>query len=708
MGSLAQEFENSYNPVGVWGLPAGGPNGTPHASIEDAEEREREGSLMTSYTLENVFILTVFQLLVAGLILCSTCASLYLQKEPSVRKILKLLVLAFTLYSTHFFLEAGVHYRNLSVSTPAALSREWGFLADSTEMLAFVCLALAYLPSKLAEKLEGKLRWVVPARMLLLVTCFYSLQQWQMDVYGRAVVTSLLNGALLAGVALAHLRARGRKGLFPEAPLYILALAQFLHVAMQEPATPEWLWIAQQAATLVGLGLFAVVADARTRNLQVRFFLRLNLTFVALATLLILTVAETERREYLSLAENHAEGLSEFLRGHVIYFHRRGVKPAEILSNPEIIRRITADFGYLADLRRVRIRFEDWHMEMELHEDWTISQEVHYGPVASRAPRPGERGRVVTLPPVPIRYNETSIGQIELDQGLRTINLRVARQMRIIFLTFTVAVFIAALLFGLTVQRANKTIQTQFEELEKTHTQLAHVERLATVGQLAGGLAHEINNPAGIIITTSEFALRQMEKDGSNVGLREDFEAVRRQARRISNIVSSLLTFSRPTLLQKRLVDVNEVLRPCLDFLAPRFREQRIQLEQRLGENLPRITADPDRLEQVFVNLLNNAADAMPQGGTITVESSSVRERGQHVVLSFADTGCGIPEDQIPKIFDPFFTTKPKGKGTGLGLSVSYGIIRDHGGKIEVESQPNHGTVFQVRLPSEETRHEGL
>ena len=117
---------------------------------------------MTSYTLENVFILTVFQLLVAGLILCSTCASLYLQKEPSVRKILKLLVLAFILYSTHFFLEAGVHYRNLSSSTPAPLSREWGFLADATEMLAFVCLALAYLPSRLAEKQREEFRWVIP------------------------------------------------------------------------------------------------------------------------------------------------------------------------------------------------------------------------------------------------------------------------------------------------------------------------------------------------------------------------------------------------------------------------------------------------------------------------------------------------------------------------------------------------------------------
>ena len=663
---------------------------------------------MISLTLENVFILTVFQLLVAGLILCSTGAALYLQKDPSVRKILKLLTLAFFLYSAHFLLEAGVHYRNLISPSSATLARGWNFLAHAIETAAFLSLGLAYLPQGVLRKLGGQFRWIPLAALGLLIASLYSVQQWQMETYGRAIFTSLFNGIYLAGVALLHLRARGRKGLFSESPLYVLSLVQIAQATMQINGTGERLWLFEEAAALVGLGLFAIVVDSRIRNLQVRFFLRLNLTFVVLASLLILIVAETERREYLRVAENHAEDLSEFLRGHLIHFHNRGLEPAAILSSPEIIRRITADFGRLADLQRVRISFEDWHMEMEIREDWTINHEVGPGGLGRRAWHPEERGRVATLTPVPVVSNGKELGRIELDQGLRTINTRVAQQMRFIFLTFTIGVFIAAMLFGLTVQRANKTIQSQFEELEQTHTQLANVERLATVGQLAGGLAHEINNPAGIIVTTSDYALRQLETLGLQDSFREDLEAIRRQARRISNIVTGLLTFARPTLLQRRVMDVNAVLRQCLALLSPRFHEQQIRLEHRLAEELPSISGDPDRLEQVFVNLLNNAADAMPQGGTITVESACDLAEGHSVIVSVADTGCGIPEEHRPRIFDPFFSTKPKGQGTGLGLSVSYGIVRDHGGKIEVESQPQRGTVFRVRLPSEESYRESL
>lgn len=663
---------------------------------------------MISLTLENAFILTVFQLLVAGLILCSTGASLYLQKDPSARKVLRLITLAFLLYSAHFLLEAGIHYHELSSPATAVLPRVWNSLADALESATFICLGLAYLPQRLTQNLYRRSRWIPLAVLGLSIESFASYQQWNRETYGSAISTSLLNGILLTGVAFLHLRERGRKGLFSESPLYVLSLVQMLQAATQRAGISERLWLFEQAATLIGLGLFAIVLDSRSRNLQVRFFLRLNLTFVVLASLLILIVAETERREYLHVAESHTEDLSEFLRGHLLYFHHQGKETAAILSSPEIIRRITADFGRLPDLRRVRINFEGWSMDMGIREDWSISHEVHAGKLEERTLPPEERGRVAALTPVPIIDDGRNLGQIELEQGLRTINARVAQQMKFIFLTFTIAVFIAAVLFGLTVQRANKTIQSQFEELEKTHGQLAHVERLATVGQLAGGLAHEINNPAGIIVTTSEYALRQLDNAGPKENIRGDLEAIRRQARRISNIVNGLLTFSRPMLLQKRLTDVNAVLRQCLGLLAPRFREQHIQLEQQLSEPLPRINADPDRLEQVFVNLLNNAADAMPQGGTIWVESAFRLDDGHAITVSMGDTGCGIPEENLQRIFDPFFSTKPKGQGTGLGLSVSYGVIRDHGGKIGVESQPNRGTLFQIQLPIKEAPHESL
>lgn len=663
---------------------------------------------MISLTLENAFILTVFQLLVAGLILCNTGASLYLQKGASGRKTLKLITLAFLLYSAHFLLEAGVRYHDLSLPVPVTLPRGWNFLAHALESAAFICLGLAYLPQGIARRLNRRSRWLPLATLGLAIESFASFQQWKMETYGPAIAPSLLNGILLTGFGLLHLRERGRKGLFSESPLFVLSLVQILHATAQKAGAPERFWLFEQAATLIGLGLFAVLVDSRSRNLQVRLFLRLNLTFVVLASLLILIVAGAARHEYLRVAENHAEDLSEFLRGHLLYYHHRGMQPAAILSSPEIIRRITADFGRLSDLRRVRIDFEDWHMEMELREDWTVNHEVRSGTLGKHTLRPEERGRVATLTPVPIIDNGRVLGQIELDQGLRAINGRVGQQMKLIFLTFTIAVFIAAMLFGLTVQQANKTIQSQLEELEKTDAQLAHVERLAAVGELAGGLAHEINNPAGIIVATSEYALRQLESGRLNESFKGDLEAICRQARRISNIVSGLLTFSRPTLLQKRLTDVNDVLRQSLDLLAPRCREQRIRLERKLGEVLPQINADPDRLEQVFINLLNNAADAMPNGGTISVESASPLDDGHCVIVTVADTGCGIPEENLQCIFDPFFSTKARGRGTGLGLSVSYGIIRDHGGKIGVHSGLNRGTVFQIQLPIQEAHRDSL
>ena len=340
-------------------------------------------------------------------------------------------------------------------------------------------------------------------------------------------------------------------------------------------------------------------------------------------------------------------------------------------------------------------------MEMSHREDWTVSHDMYPNGAYPLAQRLEEQGRVATLTPVPVFYGGQQLGKIELDQGLQTINARIARQMRTIFLTFTVAVFVAAGLFGFTVRHANKTIQKQFEELEKTHEQLAHAARLASAGQLASGVAHEINNPAGIILTTADYLLREAQKESIPDAFQEDLQAIRRQARRISNIVSGLLTFSRHTPLNKQRTDLNSILQQSITLLTPRFREQQVQVEQHLQERASLIFADPDRLEQVFVNLLNNAADALPTGGTVRIESAACHADNRScLMVSIADTGSGIPEEHLKSIFDPFFSTKTKGQGTGLGLSISYGIVRDHGGQIEVESKVGHGTVFRVHLPA--------
>jgi len=665
---------------------------------------------MLSYTPENILILAVFQLLIAGLILCSGGALLYLKAEPQVRNVLKLVTVAFAFYALHFLLHAAIAYGALSPSGPGESPRAGEFLSQGVEKAALTLLGFSYLNSGLRISLAQGFWWKAVGVWILLVGAPYLAESYGPGAYPHLQLSFLLNGVWLAGVTTSHLWRIRRRGLLSGSALAILSVAQFLRALSEGSTEAAWWWSLESGAILVGLGLFAVVVDTRTAVLPVRFFLRLNLIFIALASMLILADAEVQRREHLRIAENQTLELSEFLRSHVIQFRDHAQEPREILSSREISRKIISEFGRLPDLRRVRIFYAGWRMEMTIADNWVVTHEIlpeDRHPDASRWVN--EWGQAATLTPVPIISRGNRLGHIEMDESLRTINEQVARHMRLIFLTFTAAVFIAAALFGFTVRDAYKTIQQQFEELKKTHARLAHVDRLASVGELAGGVAHEINNPTGIIITTADYVLRQAEKQSLSTEFREDLQTIRRQARRVSDIVNGLLAFSRPAILHKRPVSINDVLRQSLTFLAARFREQQLRVELNLGPALPPISVDSDRLEQVFVNLLNNAADAMPQGGGVILETSSLLIRGvSYQLVMVADSGHGIAEEDMKNIFDPFFSTKPPGKGTGLGLSVSHGIIRDHGGWIDVESRVGKGTVFRVYLKGGEVPGEEI
>jgi len=429
--------------------------------------------------------------------------------------------------------------------------------------------------------------------------------------------------------------------------------------------------------------------------------------FVLLACGLILTITETERKHYLSLAEWNLQDLSEFLRGHVLYFWKQGLKPEQIIVNPEITRKIVAEYGRVPALRRVRIFLGDIRMEMSIAPDGTVDQHIAQVGGGVGPPRPRlDQERIMTLVKLPILLQQQELGRIELDESLQTINARMADQILTVFLAFTVMALVSGTLIGLTVRDASRTIRRQYQELERANQQLFHAAKLASVGQLADGIAHEINNPAGIILTRSEY-LASVVKDGDGLnGIQEDIEVIRRQARRIAEIVGGLLTFSRPSALQMQELDLNSLVTECLALLSPKFYARNIQVHCSLDKALPVVSADPNRLEQVFVNILNNAIEAMPQGGQVTV-ATGVRT-GKEVCVRVSDTGEGIAAEDLEKVFDPFFTTKQPGRGTGLGLSVSYGIVRDHKGRIEVASSPRQGTTFQVILPRREVPDEQL
>ena len=232
-------------------------------------------------------------------------------------------------------------------------------------------------------------------------------------------------------------------------------------------------------------------------------------------------------------------------------------------------------------------------------------------------------------------------------------------------------------------------------ELEESQIQLLQAEKIASLGRLSAGVAHEINNPLSGILIYAELLQREM---GPKLEGKEYIEEIINQTMRCQEIVQRLLEFSRQSLGERTLFDLNHIIGRCVELIGHQAIFHDIQVIQDLDSELPQVTGDPGQLQQVLTNLLLNAADAMRGQGVITITTRPSPDGGE-VVLNLTDTGCGIPADRLEKIFEPFYTTKPVGKGTGLGLSIVYGVIQRHGGTIEVESEPGEGTTFSIRLP---------
>jgi signal transduction histidine kinase len=232
---------------------------------------------------------------------------------------------------------------------------------------------------------------------------------------------------------------------------------------------------------------------------------------------------------------------------------------------------------------------------------------------------------------------------------------------------------------------------TAREQLEQ---QLVQADKLSSIGLLAAGVAHEVNTPLAVISTYAQMLARQVSGDEQKARI---LDKIAKQTFRASEIVNSLLNFSRTSPTEFTEVDLNRVIRDTLSLLEHQFDKGGIRVELALEENLPAIKGNYGKLQQVFLNLFLNARDAMEDGGVLRVRTSS---SNGSALVDVADTGKGIPREALSRIYDPFFTTKAAKKGTGLGLSVTYGIVREHGGTIEVESLPGAGTCFHLDFPA--------
>jgi len=249
------------------------------------------------------------------------------------------------------------------------------------------------------------------------------------------------------------------------------------------------------------------------------------------------------------------------------------------------------------------------------------------------------------------------------------------------------------------IQQKQKSLEQKLKELEQinqelrqTQDQLIFSEKMASVGKLAAGVAHEIGNPLSIIIGYLEYVSRSSNLREQE---RESLKRAEEETRRINQIIRELLDYSRPVSQTYESVNINQIIYETLNLVKLQKGFDRIQTQLDLEESLPPVMGNRNQIKQVLVNLLLNARDAMPDGGILTLKT---RRENQLVQIEIADTGIGIPEENLKKIFDPFFTTKEPGRGIGLGLSISLKIIETMGGKIEVESKPGQGSIFRLKL----------
>jgi len=223
--------------------------------------------------------------------------------------------------------------------------------------------------------------------------------------------------------------------------------------------------------------------------------------------------------------------------------------------------------------------------------------------------------------------------------------------------------------------------------------QMVQTEKLTSLGLLAAGVAHEVNTPLAVISNYIQMLAKQIPPDDPR---QKTIERIVKQTFRASEIVNNLLNFSRTGGAEPVEIDLNSVLEETLTLVQHPFKTAQVSVVRNYTEKLPPVLGSATRLQQVFLNLFMNARDAMPNGGMLEVRSAA---HNGSVEIEVSDTGTGIPSDNIHRIFDPFFTTKATGRGTGLGLSVSYGIIKEHAGKVDVRSTPGKGTSFRLEFP---------
>ena len=249
----------------------------------------------------------------------------------------------------------------------------------------------------------------------------------------------------------------------------------------------------------------------------------------------------------------------------------------------------------------------------------------------------------------------------------------------------------------------HQNIKKAYQDLKEIQKQIVWTEKLASLGKLAATIAHEINNPLAGVLNYIRLIIKQLARNHPSHEKLEDIsrylKIMESETARCTEIVKDLLAFARRSKITMESNNIEDIIDKTLNLISHELEMKELQLIKNISPDLPKVKCDFKQIQQVLLNLLYNASEAMPNGGMLTITANKINGAKALVEVSISDTGCGISETDMENIFEPFFTTKEDGKGIGLGLSVVYGIIAKHQGTITVESEPGKGSTFKIRLP---------
>lgn len=640
-------------------------------------------------TIENRFVFSLFDFLLSGIVLLAIVREWRVREDRPSQPKNHLLFVAFLCLGASFGLAAS--YEGVVLFLRRHLEER--LFETSVHLLMTLGFAAMAVHNYQTRQPRVRLRHQPLLWMIAALNLGFLL--WQLySRFSAEVAVDFLNIVLLGLLLLFFCSDRvAGKRLGTIAGVFMLlgAVLHWIFALAQGGESRTFLWNLEQFSWAASLFVFALAIGEASQDLFARVFVRLQLAFILLASVMILVMTQTERNDYLAGVRGRSEQVAEFTRAHVDYFRQRSEQVTAAVEQEDFLRRITLAFANLPELKLVRITAGDQVVTFDIAENGRIQKRV------------GLRlsGDALLSPDDYLMIQRTELqsgGAVEFYGSPEFLNRYIRKRIVLMFSLFTGMVVFSTVLIGLVVRGASATIRQQAAEIEAQQQKLLQASKLAAIGELAAGVAHEVNNPATTILSRASFLASQDGKFCASD--QEDLDAIVNGAQRIAQITRGLLTFSRPQALSMRPVSVEHVVRAGLHSLSDSLLRQHVSLETVLSLGLPPVLADELSLERALENILRNAVDAMPDGGTLLVRADA--NGSGTLKLEISDTGTGIEPDKLGRIFDPFFTTKEVGKGTGLGLSIAHGIIQEHKGTIRAESTPGTGTRFVITLPTTE------